>query len=247
MIGALTSALGSGVNALSGALSDLINMVPLPDRVTIIPVKKYAPVPELAGPMYFTMFNPENWSFQDVVPTTPVAPASQTNAPAEKKQSGPPQKKLSFDILIDGTGASGEKHEVLADIELFKKTVGYNPSEHTSNNLIVIWGEFIFQCILKSYTLKYTLFRANGVPLRATISVEFEGDASRTQSVIEAAFESADLTHRRTIRTGDRIDNLCQKIYDTNRHYLSVAEANGLTSFRNLPVGQEMFFPPVEK
>lgn len=247
MIGALTSALGSGVNALNNVLGDLVNLVPLPGRVTIIPVKDYSPIPVPNGPLYVTMFNPENWTYQDVAETTPVAPAGQTNAPAEKKPAGPPQKKLSFDILIDGTGASGEKREVLADVELFQKVTGFNSQTHRNNKLIVFWGQFIFQCVFKSATLKYTLFRANGVPLRATITVEFEGDASRAQSVIEAALQSADLTHRRTIKMGDRMDNLCHAIYDSNRHYLSVAQANDLTTFRKLPTGQEMFFPPLEK
>lgn len=247
MIGALTSALGSGVNALTSAASSLLNMVPLPDRVTIIPVKDYAPTPSLAGPIFFTMFNPENWNVQEEQERTPVAPASQTNAPAQKQDDGPPKRTLSFDIIIDGTGASGEKHEVTADVEWFKKTVGFNAEEHTSNKLIVIWGQFIFQCKLKSYNLKYTLFRANGIPLRATISVVFEGDTSRVQSIVEAALQSPDLTHQRTIKTGDRMDNLCHHIYDNNRHYFSVALANDLTSFRRLAPGTEIIFPPIEK
>lgn len=247
MIEALTSALGSSVDSLKSALSDLMNMVPKPDRVVIIPVKDYAPVPRPAGPIFFTMFGPENWNIQDEQERTPVAPASQTNAPAENHDSGPPKRTLSFDILIDGTGASGEKHEVAADVLWFQTTVGFNPDTHTSNKLIVIWGKFIFQCKLKSHTIKYTLFRSNGLPLRATISTVFEGDTSRVQSVVEAALQSPDLTHQRIIKTGDRIDNLCHSIYDSNIHYLSVAQANSLTTFRKLPIGQEMIFPPIEK
>ncbi|HMX38772.1 MAG TPA: hypothetical protein PKD78_00535, partial [Saprospiraceae bacterium] len=219
MIGALTSALGSAVTPLTNALNDLLNMVPMPDRVAIIPVKDYAPVPQLAGPIYFTMFGPENWNVQDEQERTPVAPASQTNAPAENRDSGPPKRTLSFDIIIDGTGATGEKREVVADLTWFQKTVGFNPTEHTSNKLVVIWGQFILQCKLKSQNVKYTLFRSNGIPLRATISAVFEGDTTRAQSVIEAAFQSPDLTHQRMVKTGDRIDNLCHSIYDSNIHY----------------------------
>ena len=58
---------------------------------------------------------------------------------------------------------------------------------------------------------------------------------------------SPDLTHYRKGTAGDRLDLLTYKIYDDSKYVLQVASANGLTSFRNLRAGTDLYFPPFDK
>ena len=59
--------------------------------------------------------------------------------------------------------------------------------------------------------------------------------------------KSPDLTHIRTVQSGDTLPLLAKAMYGSSRYYLVVAEANGLDDFRNLKPGTKLFFPPLEK
>ncbi|MEB3157176.1 MAG: LysM peptidoglycan-binding domain-containing protein, partial [Cyanobacteriota bacterium] len=57
-------------------------------------------------------------------------------------------------------------------------------------------------------------------------------------------FSSPDLTHRRLVRAGDTLPQLCLEIYGTAEHYLRVADVNNLDDVRVLTPGQQLLFPP---
>jgi hypothetical protein len=93
-------------------------------------------------------------------------------------------KKMTFDFLIDGTGANGDERIVLLETKKFEKLVMPEKSDVTAFNkatsaqlklpkLLLIWGTFMFSCEIESYSVNYTLFNQIGIPLRATISATF--------------------------------------------------------------------------
>jgi hypothetical protein len=232
-------------NQANAGLDKLMNIVPLPGKVTIIPVKNYAPVPLPIGEPYVAMFNPEQWSEKEkVVYQDDQESGTRHEARQFSRVKSP---KLEFEILIDGTGASGEKKEVSKEINKLQKTVGYNGSKHRPNKLFVIWGKFVFQGVFESSDITYTLFRPNGTPLRAKIKLSFVRDVDQLTRQLEADDQSADLTHVRTLRDDERLDQLCNAIYDSPRFLLEVAKANGLTTFRMPMESQTIEFPPIEK
>ncbi|HRD52601.1 MAG TPA: hypothetical protein PKY96_08135, partial [Flavobacteriales bacterium] len=66
-------------------------------------------------------------------------------------------RDLSFELLLDGTGAAGgEKKEVEKELEKLYKAVGFNGKIHRPNKLIVVWGKFLFQGVVKSVDVTYT-------------------------------------------------------------------------------------------
>lgn len=232
-------------NAAGGALGNLINLVPTPGKLTIIPVSELEPVPIPSGPPYIAMFNPENWQVQHNLEYTPKG---KTGADGEESSFDKINAStLSFDLLVDGTGASGEKREVLADILHMKTVLLFNGILHKPNNLLVIWGTQLFKGILTSMTVKHSLFRPDGTPLRATVTLNFTEQKTAQGIILGMNIASADLTHRRLVKSNDRLDLICSSIYGDSRHYLNVARANQLTTFRKLPVGTELVYPPIEK
>lgn len=169
-----------------------------------------------------------------------------TNSRMEFKKIKPGDLSLAF--FLDGTGASGRPLDVQTAVESFQKVTGYNGDIHRTNYLIVAWGSLqIKRCVLKSASIAYKLFRADGVPLRAVISASFADNSDDQTRVATAQDQSPDLTHRRVVRAGDRLPALCRSIYGDARHYLRVAEANGLDDFRSLVPGSVLHFPPLEK
>jgi len=137
---------------------------------------------------------------------------------------------------------------VEADLLLFREfLIGMDSEKHSVRHLILHWGTLLFKCVLTTLEVQYTLFNPNGVPIRATATATFKGSIPDLLREAKEKFNSPDLTHVRTVKASDTIFNLCEEIYGDPALYIHVAEANGLTQFRNLQPGITIFFPPIEK
>ena len=165
-------------------------------------------------------------------------------------------EELTFQFLFDATGAvalpdgtSAVSDEgVETRISAFKRVVlQYNGEEHKPNNLKLIWGRLLFKCVLNELNLEYTLFRADGTPLRASATAKFVGYVEDELRVATERRESPDLTHLRVIRDGEKLQDHVVAIYGDAALYLEVARANRLVNFRRLKAGQPLVFPPVNK
>jgi len=230
---------------ISGALSGIINQLPLPGRMTIIPLKKISPIPIPVGPPYVAQFNPETYSTKYEADYHKAQGDGDTAK--ELKFSGIKPRTFNFEFLIDGTGASGEKREVEAEVQLFKRAIEFRGDEHRPAFLLLIWGNFIVAAVLETLDIKYTLFRANGTPLRAILSTSFKEHTPKELEILRKVLLSPDLTTRRMVDTGEKLPLMTHRVYDNGRHYLEVARANQLTNFRNVEPGVFLDFPPLKK
>lgn len=172
-----------------------------------------------------------------------------TNSRMTFKKMKPGELALTF--FLDGTGANGrpkEEQDVQKKVEEFQSVTGYNGDIHRPNFLKVMWGTLqVKRCVLKSASIAYKLFKPDGVPLRAVITANFSDNSDDTTRVALAQDQSPDLIHRRVVKAGDNLPNLCNEIYGDPRLYLRVAQANGIDNFRNIARGTVVFFPPLEK
>jgi len=202
---------------------------------------------ELGGPpvgLYWAMFNPESFSINHRVNYDRLETPGSIGA--ENKFRNIETQKLQFDFLVDGTGASGEKREVFADVLLFKYTVGYFGEIHQPHFLVLNWGLLVFKCVLDSMQIRYELFRPDGTPLRAKITATFsEHTENRLESLL-ANRSSPDLTHERIVMEGDTLPLMTYRIYGDSSYYLEVARINGLDNFRKIKPGDKIIFPPLQ-
>lgn len=231
---------------LTGNLSSILSMVPAPDKMTIIPLKKSSPVPIPAGAPYIIQFNPENYDEANKVMFNKEQPIGSVGRHQHFEKVEP--RAFTFNFLIDGTGASGgDKREVITEIELFKKTVEFKGDQHRTSFLLLIWGSYVATAVLKELKIKYSLFRKNGTPLRAELNTTFSEHKERLLQLLEQGLMSPDLSSRHIVKADDKLPLMCYGVYDTPRHYLEVARANGLINFRYLETGHTLDFPPVKK
>lgn len=155
---------------------------------------------------------------------------------------------LTLSFFIDGTGASGQRVDVMEQVAKFQTVTGYNGDIHRTAYLKVVWGTLaVKRCVLKSASIVYKLFQPNGVPLRAVITAVFTDNTDDQTRVAMAQDQSPDLTHVRLIKAGDTLPALCTQIYGDPRYYAAVADANGLDRFTRLVPGTRVVFPPLEK
>lgn len=172
--------------------------------------------------------------------------AGTTNSRMNFKKAKPGD--LSLTLFLDGTGANGRPCDVQEKVQQFQTVTGYNGNIHRPNYLKIGWGTLtIKRCVLKTASIAYKLFKADGVPLRAVITATFSDNSDDQTRVAMAQDQSPDLTHVRLVKAGDDLPSLCNEIYGNPGMYLRVARANGLDDFRNLVPGTRLRFPPLEK
>ncbi|PXY47383.1 hypothetical protein DMB68_06605 [Flavobacterium hydrophilum] len=199
-----------------------------------------------AGQPYTVMINPETIKWQRGIEYNEQQ-APNTSAPSQKYKSTPVEK-LNFDIVIDCTGIVDSKrvdmNQEISSLESIIYT--YNGKIHRPNFVKVQWGKsLVFKGVLKSMDTSYTLFKPDGSPLRAKLSLGFSEYIS-PQSVEELdAKKSPDITHLISVVEGNTLPQLCEETWNDDSYYIQVAQYNELNKFRNLKGGQKLIFPPI--
>jgi hypothetical protein len=159
-----------------------------------------------------------------------------------------PPKTFSFELLIDGTGASGEKVDVPKKVKHFlnltQRVVGH---QSRPPFLILTWGTFVEKCVLESLNVSYNLFQPDGKPLRAQLSCSFSTVSS--QELAESASNRiANVAGAEWIvKAGDTLPMICEAIYGSASLYMAVAKANKLVNLKDLKVGQRISLPALLK
>ena len=216
----------------------------------------------IANGAFKAFINPENFS---ITYKTDFTTEQATGASAgDMKFNVTVPSSLTLNFLFDGTGVTeansgnalinkltGEKFtkkavkEQLSDF--YKATGEYDGKIHKPYNIIINWGDFEFKGVLSEFTIDYKLFANDGLPLRAIGKATFLESKSVELANKEANRTSPDLTHLITVKAGDTLPLMADRIYGDSKYYLEVAKANNLINFRQLTPGQELFFPPIEK
>lgn len=196
--------------------------------------------------LFLAYVNPTELTSSYTVTYDSAQGAGTTNARMEFKRVTPGDLTINF--FLDGTGANGKTIDVETKIQQFKEVTGYSGDIHRPRYLQIAWGTLeVRKCVLKSASIAYKLFTANGVPLRAVITAVFTSNSDDKTRVAEEKASSPDLTHARIVKAGDTLPMMCYEIYNDPGYYLKVAQANRLDNFRNLVPGTRIFFPPLEK
>lgn len=194
---------------------------------------------------YTVRVNPEQYSQDFPIQYAEQGSAGGGNVPLQFKYLGP--SSLNFELIFDATGAiPNSASDLAAEIQSFLAIVyDYQGTIHEPYYLKIYWGKLAFGARLTSLKLDYTLFRPDGSPLRAKAAVTFKSYVDPATLAKQEDRKSADLTHVLTVKAGDTLPLLCDRIYGDATLYPKVAAANGLTHFRVLRPGTRLVFPPL--
>ncbi len=216
----------------------------------------------MANKLTFTSYRTADYGGQIGSMTVQVNPKSWTSNVAvqyEKQQTNNSiasshefskieDEKMDIEVLFDGTGVAGYTGSVLDKVKAFRQLLFYYQSDtHRPPYLKVVWGPFIFKGVCMGLKIDYKLIRNDGMPIRAVATVSLESSLSPTMQEALKNANSPDMTHIRTVRSGDTLPLMTHKIYNDATYYLRVAKFNGITNFRNLEPGSTVYFPPLVK
>jgi len=196
-------------------------------------------------PVFKTMVNPESYKRDFGINYN--KDKSQGKLSPEVKFSSYNEEKISFDFILDGTGVVKGETDVPGHLKKLKAIVyKYTGDRHEPNLVRLAWGDLVFYGRLTSMGVNYTLFKPDGIPLRAKVSLAFSKYVNPKEESKKAGRSSPDLSHTRLVKDGDTLPLLCHEIYEDTSLYLYVARHNKLNDFRHLPPGTRLHFPPID-
>lgn len=234
---------------MDGALLKL-TMIPFKDDTTGI-------LGPPAGPPFIAQFNPETYT--DTTEFTYKEEQAQGDTTAEAKFTSIAPKKFSFELLLDGTGISPAPPpagaldavapstglSVVAQLELFKLTVGFRNESHRPNFLLLLWGRLVAMTAIESYAVAYKLFSPAGLPIRATLTASFREHVPKAMAALMQNLASPDIEHAHRAAQGDHLTRIVHEVYKDPAHTIDVARANGLDTIRAVAPGTPIYMPPV--
>jgi nucleoid-associated protein YgaU len=149
---------------------------------------------------------------------------------------------LTMDLFFDSYEENKDVRDYTGKITDLLKI---DPKIHAPPVLKFVWGSLNFTCVLSRVTKKFTLFRSDGKPVRATLTVTF--NEYRTEiSSRERHLESSDRTKTYVIKEGDSLWAIAAREYGDPAFWRPIADENRIENPRLLEIGKEISIPPLE-
>lgn len=152
--------------------------------------------------------------------------------------------RLFFDTTDDGT-------DVREKTKDFYKLVKINSETHAVPKCRISWGqsgrikgdnETDFVGIAENVNQNFTLFKADGTPLRVELEITFR----EYRTLEEQINELHSYTRTRSIRRGDTLTRIAYEEYNDPAEWRTIAEVNNITDPRALTPGRVIEIPPLE-
>ncbi len=225
-------------------------------RITKCTVQQNGQVQDLSGPANFfeTAINPASYKTDSSITYSGSDPGDRKpigTSGANPRYDSTNATGLNFEIVLDGTGVVPDTQDrtVAGQLAALRAIAfSYDGTRHEPNVVKVSWGRGgidPFFGRLTSLNIDYTLFRPSGEALRAKVTLAFKSFETVAETRRKENRSSPDLTHHITVRAGDTLPLLCQRIYQDPSKYIEVARRNDLDGFRDLVPGSELVFPPM--
>jgi nucleoid-associated protein YgaU len=204
-------------------------------------------------------FNPKEYSIQKSASweSKPAKGAKKTAMPEFK---GAEPRSMTLEVFLDATispkaakdGTPPPPEPKLdKDIEELFKCCTPTPGSLSKNKpsppfVAFGWGNTVlFEAFVKQVSVKYTLFKPDGTPIRATASLtlqELPRDSDKQNPTSGGL--GAHGTH--TVVAGDTLASIAYEEYGDPRLWRAVAEANAVDDPMRLRTGLTLLIPPPE-
>lgn len=150
---------------------------------------------------------------------------------------------LSMDLFFD---SYEEDRDVREYTDKVTDLLKIDPELHAPPVLRLVWGNLNFTCVMTKATRKFTMFREDGIPVRATLNVTFS-EFTTEADIMAAPKHSSDKTKVYTIKQGDSLWSIAAMAYGDPAFWRPIADRNGIKNPRLLEAGRVITIPPLEK
>ena len=108
------------------------------------------------------------------------------------------------------------------------------------------WGVFLFDAVIEKIGQRFTMFLADGTPVRATLSVTFTQYRTIQDQLEQPRRNSADKTKRRVVEGPDSLWLLADREYGDVAHWRHIARTNRIDDPGRLTPGTVLLLPPLD-
>jgi hypothetical protein len=164
---------------------------------------------KMAGVPIVALFNPKEYTISKSVPWNPHASAG-LDAPEMQFTTGQGETlnlELFFDTYEAGSDvrAHTDKLHVLAKID---------SDLHRPPLLLVSWAALKFKGVVESINHRFTMFKEDGTPVRATCTLALRQAASATEQQQEIKKQSPDHAKLHAVQRGETLQTIAAREYD---------------------------------
>jgi len=206
-------------------------------------------------------FNPTQLSFNKGVQIADI-PIPGLDTPLLQFVRGQ-NESLSLDLFFDSTesGMGANAKSVTEYSDQIYQLVKIEPDSHAPPICEFIWNDKFpgadiskemgnqkrnsFKCIVESVRHQYTLFSPEGVPLRATVSVNLREYKTLDEQLAQLNLNSPDRTQVQVLQAGDTLSSVAGKHYRRPGEWRLIADANNIQDPRRVTPGTFLTVPPM--
>jgi nucleoid-associated protein YgaU len=115
---------------------------------------------------------------------------------------------------------------------------------HAPPILSFIWGQGAspFICVLERITKRFTMFLADGTPVRARINITLK-EYKLELNTREKALKSSDKTKAYTVKQGDSLWSIANREFGNPYLWREIADQNNISNPRFIEPGTELVIP----
>jgi LysM repeat protein len=191
-------------------------------------------------------FNPEDFEISRTI-EWPDVTSQGKNAPRVRFGGGK-ANDLTIPLLFDTTATGGdvrESYQALLNMSMIDESNQNTATGKGQPPLVRFeWGMFLsFEAVITTITQKFLMFKADGTPLRARVSVTFK----QVEQVVQPQNPTSRSEARkiRIVHEGETLDWIAYQEYGNPAHWRHIAETNNLDNPRALYPGQVLKLIPL--
>jgi nucleoid-associated protein YgaU len=195
----------------------------LPDEEAIVPVR----------------FNPTEYQVQKQNTFADInIPGLETPPIQFIRGSG---EKLSTELLVDTSDTLEDVREKY--VNRLRGLMNIQRELHAPPILSFFWDRTVFRGVLESLNIAYVMFRPDGVPIRARLSITLKEYKTVAEQLNEGPKNSPDVEKSYTVVRGDTLSRIAFQVFRDASRWRDIARANKIRDPRRLPPGLTLTIP----
>ena len=151
---------------------------------------------------------------------------------------------LSMDLYFD-THTDGGSADVKDQTKQFVALMRIDGKIHAPPLVEFQWGSLTFRAVVEKLSQHFTMFRADGIPVRAKLSITFKARETLSAQLKNPRPNSADKTKRRRLTADSSIWLLANDEFEDPRFWRLIARQNRIEDPRAIPAGTVLVVPPL--
>ena len=164
----------------------------------------------------------------------------------EFEKAGPQALKLTlvFDTFEDGEDVSLETNKLWKLMESKTRREGNRNRKVPPPEVAFEWGVFRFVAVITTMMQKFTLFKPDGTPVRASVQVTFTQHKDLNDYPNQNPTSGGgDIERVWRVIAGDRLDTIAYQVYGDATKWRMIATYNGIMNPLKLQPGQQLIIP----